>query len=377
MKKYNFKRIGAAAAAAVMLTVSGCSLYPDGKSYSWERQNNGTQEATEGVSISEDMTKITGKLNGVTSADATLSISNPSKWYKYTAQLNGIDEDRANRLKEYLNYEEETEDKSFVSNREGITYTTLKAKKKSYSNYVHGQRSDGFIKNMDEVFPLTELDGFPLNDALKVTEKILDILGLNAKLYKTVAIDAENATARMNEIGEDAQIYYPSKDARRYGEGGEPVVWTRDDEAYFISYQLELDGAYLTNMYKHLTSGDVNGTRLEFVVGRDEVYWINCYRIYDIESREEITEPLKSVDDVLKRIKESNYYTIGLTEEGNMTSIELGYISYYSQQEKKMMIIPCWVCDFDITKKMVTGDKEYNESAKVMVIDAVTGQVRY
>ena len=57
-----------------------------------------------------------------------------------------------------------------------------------------------------------------------------------------------------------------------------------------------------------------------------------------------------------------------------MTSIELGYISYYSQQEKKMMIIPCWVCDFDITKKMVTGDKEYNESAKVMVIDAVTGQ---
>lgn len=31
MKKYNFKRIGAAAAAAVMLTVSGCSLYPDGK----------------------------------------------------------------------------------------------------------------------------------------------------------------------------------------------------------------------------------------------------------------------------------------------------------------------------------------------------------
>ncbi len=40
-------------------------------------------------------------------------------------------------------------------------------------------------------------------------------------------------------------------------------------------------------------------------------------------------------------------------------------------------IIPCWVCDFDITKKMVTGDKEYNESAKVMVIDAVTGQVRY
>ena len=38
------------------------------------------------------------------------------------------------------------------------------------------QRSDGFIKNMDEVFPLTELDGFPLNDALKVTEKILDIL---------------------------------------------------------------------------------------------------------------------------------------------------------------------------------------------------------
>lgn len=38
MKKYNFKRIGAAAAAAVMLTVSGCSLYPDGKSYSWERQ---------------------------------------------------------------------------------------------------------------------------------------------------------------------------------------------------------------------------------------------------------------------------------------------------------------------------------------------------
>lgn len=173
------------------------------------------------------------------------------------------------------------------------------------------------------------------------------------------------------------QIYYPSKDAKRYREGGEPVVWTRDDEAYFISYQLELDGAYLTNMYKHLTSGDVNGTRLEFVVGRDEVYWINCYRIYNIESREEITEPLKSVDDVLKRIKESNYYTIGLTEEGNMTSIELGYISYYSQQEKKMMIIPCWVCDFDITKKMVTGDKEYNESAKVMVIDAVTGQVRY
>ena len=56
MKKYNFKRIGAAAAAAVMLTVSGCSLYPDGKSYSWERQNNGTQEATEEVSISEDMT---------------------------------------------------------------------------------------------------------------------------------------------------------------------------------------------------------------------------------------------------------------------------------------------------------------------------------
>ena len=45
-EKYNFKRIGAAAAAAVMLTVSGCSLYPDGKSYSWERQNNGTQEAT-------------------------------------------------------------------------------------------------------------------------------------------------------------------------------------------------------------------------------------------------------------------------------------------------------------------------------------------
>lgn len=40
-----------------------------------------------------------------------------------------------------------------------------------------------------------------------------------------------------------------------------------------------------------------------------------------------------------------------------MTSIELGYISYYSQQEKKMMIIPCWVCDFDITKKMVTGDR--------------------
>ena len=101
---------------------------------------------------------------------------------------------------------------------------------------------------------------------MKVTEKILDILGLNAKLYKTVAIDAENATARMNEIGEDAQIYYPSKDARRYREGGEPVVWTRDDEAYFISYQLELDGAYLTNMYKHLTSGDVNGTRLEFVL---------------------------------------------------------------------------------------------------------------
>ena len=79
------------------------------------------------------------------------------------------------------------------------------------------------------------------------------------------------------------------------------------------------------------------------------------------------------MDDVLKRIKESNYYTIGLTEEGNMTSIELGYISYYSQQEKKMMIIPCWVCDFDITKKMVTGDKEYNESAKVMVIDARYG----
>ena len=94
------------------------------------------------------MTKITGKLNGVTSADATLSISNPSKWYKYTAQLNGIDEDRTNRLKEYLNYEEETEDKSFLSNREGITYTTLKAKKKSYSNYVHGQRSDGFIKSL-------------------------------------------------------------------------------------------------------------------------------------------------------------------------------------------------------------------------------------
>ena len=41
---------------------------------------------------------------------------------------------------------------------------------------------------MDEVFPLTELDGFPLNDDLKVTEKILDILVLSSSIPFSCAV---------------------------------------------------------------------------------------------------------------------------------------------------------------------------------------------
>ena len=246
----------------ILFTCSGCAFFPDGSRYS------GEQVTAEVVTENDN---VTGKLGDNILVNADLKIPDVAVWNTYNASakiydeekfinflsdVNGIDiKDRREENKYY-----KFSDGSSVSfSSECLRYETVKSGEKHYNSLV--SEYYGLAFDISDRFPFNELEGFSKEECIKTAGQVVETLGVETYGEPVIiTMDADSSNRFLNTEGNEYLKYTNLKSEE--GDG----TWTKDDEVYFVEYQLSIDNIPISLQKVSSSTSSFAGSFLDIVI---------------------------------------------------------------------------------------------------------------
>lgn len=363
--------------SAVLFT--GCSVFPDGTI------NNA--EDTKEVLI-DDSNHIEMQLNNHIKVDADIHISNEKGWKQFKTIPRVTDEKTANERAALFAQGNEIIDVKKIEKTGAYTYTysngsrfndsthcnytTEDARKRSYNRYIgenYGMPEDNF--------PLKELEDFSLNQAVKQVRELCGQMGIELSVNEpeVFVLDAQHATEFIKQ-DKSLEYYLSSEDRRRLGTDdietyGEKITWNKEDEVYYMIFQLAVRGYPFSQKNIGTDSYYSNDHQLEVVVGRNEIKSFALSFEYGDKEWSDLEGDICSASDALNVIASAYQYSYGLSEQ-LITNIELVYLPVSAMQEQKFLARPCWQFTVEYDKRAEKDGEAYFYKVKTFyVVDAV------
>ena len=254
----------------ILFTCSGCAFFPDGSRYS------GEQVTAEVVTENDN---VTGKLGDNILVNADLKIPDVAVWNTYNASakiydeekfinflsdVNGMDiKDRREENKYY-----KFSDGSSVSfSSECLRYETVKSGEKHYNSLV--SEYYGLAFDISDRFPLNELEGFSKEECIKTAGQVVETLGVETYGEPVIiTMDADSSNRFLNTEGNEYLKYTNLKSEE--GDG----TWTKDDEVYFVEYQLSIDNIPISLQKVSSSTSSFAGSFIDIVIGKNGIMYI-------------------------------------------------------------------------------------------------------
>lgn len=306
----------------ILFTCSGCAFFPDGSRYS------GEQVTAEVVTENDN---VTGKLGDNILVNADLKIPDVAVWNTYNASakiydeekfinflsdVNGIDiKDRREENKYY-----KFSDGSSVSfSSECLRYETVKSGEKHYNSLV--SEYYGLAFDISDRFPLNELEGFSKEECIKTAGQVVETLGVETYGEPVIiTMDADSSNRFLNTEGNEYLKYTNLKSEE--GDG----TWTKDDEVYFVEYQLSIDNIPISLQKVSSSTSSFAGSFIDIVIGKNGIMYIEGRGVNQYDGAQRIEGSLIDVNKAFDVLATSSKYMNKFTVDNAMVvSCELSY----------------------------------------------------
>lgn len=363
----------------VAILFTGCSVFPDGTI------NNA--EDTKEVLI-DDSKHIDIQLNDHIKVDADIDMAKEKGWKQFKTTPRITDEKTANeraalfaqgneivdvrKIEETGTYIYTYSNGSRFSDSAHCRYLTEDANKRNYHLYIN--EDYGIPENN---FPLEELEDFSLDQAVKQIRELCEQMGIELSAHEpeVFALDVQHVT---NLIEQDKRLgyYLSSEDRRRLNTNdvetyGEKITWNKEDEVYYMTFQLAVEGHPFSQKNISTDSYYSNDHQLEVVVGRNEIKRFALSFEYGDKEWSDLEGDICSASDALNVIASAYQYSYGLSEQ-LISNIELVYVPISAMQEQKFLARPCWQFTVEYDKRAEKDGEAYFYKVKTFyIVDAV------
>ena len=262
---------------------------------------------------------------------------------------------------------------SFIDNSSKVTsiYDDLSNPAKTSVLFVgQSESKDVVLRNR---FPKEELNGFSKETALNMVKEKIEMLGLqnlgNPKVY-TLDIESINKWIQ-NEVK-------PNADSIQYA-AGVPTEWTnQNQECYYITYNMMLDGVKFTDSSTPSLTGKVlndpvmtAGSGLQAFVNQNGIFYFYFGDIYDVKTTQKNLS-LISMEEAIS-IYAEKYKNAFEEEARKAVKIQLLYVPKY-QEDFNFELRPAWVISSQTKVNPELPEEEQNYVTKDYV-DAITGKM--
>lgn len=305
----------------IIFTFSGCAFFPDGSKYAGEQMT--AEVATEGNSV-------TGKLGDNIVVNADLKIPNVTEWNIYNASEKSYNEEKVMKLISDINgirITDRREENRYYKFSDGSTikfgtelhYETVKSNEKHYSSLV--SEYYGLALDISDRFPLNELDDFSRKECLDIASQVIEVFGVETYGEPViVAMDADSSNKFLNTEGNEYLKYTNLKNEE--GDG----TWAKDDEVYFLEYQLSIDNTPLSLQKVSTSTSNLSGSFIDIVVGKDGIMHIDARGVNKYDKSDKINESLIDINKAFDILATSSKYMDKFSADNVMVvSGELSY----------------------------------------------------
>jgi hypothetical protein len=333
--------------------------------------------------ITKTPTSIKKQLADNLFVDASISVPPNANWKNYQAKLKNLDvnlvmqqffsEKKVKDRQEHPDTFDKRLKRTVINGTDGcmlvIQPGSIRFEEKNftdfyYSYYIHDLYTT-HPENVAKNFQKQTLDNVNKEQAVSLVKEKAKALGVGIEENPTVyALDVDSLNAQTD--------YKTMKTPK----GGELHHWTKEDQAYAVTFRVLQDGLPITRTgYITSTNGVAVGTRLLAVVGTKGLLSFSIESIYEACDTPQPVNSLISLDTVLERIK-TKYKDVILSDPVTVRQINLEYVPVtVSLKEQKYALSPMWVC---LTEQTTTTKDEKGEVRSTgqfpIYMDAVTGK---
>lgn len=213
-----------------------------------------------------------------------------------------------------------------------LEYRDSKIDNIDYHNIIFG--SNYFIRpDLKDVYKETSLEGINKNNSVDMLKATLGEVGItNLGEPTIISLDIKTLESEWED--------YETK------EGGSPRKWQKEDEAYVITFPVDVNNIDITTKGYFDVNTDIPiiGSRILGIVNKDGLVFLSCHGIYNIdgnETHEDITTI--SFKTALKKIKDK-YRDVLITQPLVISKLSLEYVPVITQTNpNKFKLAPTWV----------------------------------
>ena len=280
----------------ILFTCSGCAFFPDGSRYSGEQVTAEVVTENDNILVNADL-----KIPDVAvwnTYNASAKIYDEEKFINFLSDVNGIDiKDRREENKYY-----KFSDGSSVSfSSECLRYETVKSGEKHYNSLV--SEYYGLAFDISDRFPLNELEGFSKEECIKTAGQVVETLGVETYGEPVIiTMDADSSNRFLNTEGNEYLKYTNLKSEE--GDG----TWTKDDEVYFVEYQLSIDNIPISLQKVSSSTSSFAGSFIDIVIGKNGIMYIEGRGVNQYDGAQRIEGSLIDVNKAFDVLATSSKY---------------------------------------------------------------------
>lgn len=265
---------------------------------------------------------------------------------------------------------------TLVDGRYRICYNTPQNEKISYERYIKGNKQ-GLWTDKESAFPLEELEDFSCSEAIEQIQTLCSRLGvaLSEEAPEVYVMDAQHMTDLM--LQSDTLQYYKTKKQYSKVNQGEEITWTKDDEVYYMIFQINMQEFPLTEKGFDTASNFAAGSEVVAAVGRNGIQYFQAEGLYNIIMAEELEGSICSAAEAMKVMKSNCAYTDGFATR-TVSEMKMVYVPVGTQDAAlhTYTVRPYWECMITYVKTTQRDGQTFAYTVEdVVLIDAVTKAV--
>jgi len=246
----------------------------------------------------------------------------------------------------------------------------------SLKGYIEGIINTMYFGNLNK-FQAEKLNFMPKEEAVSKVNSVLQKIGITPYKEPDIYCMDYKTLQQEQEISMDNGL----QDFVNLGKVKLKEEWTEDDEFYYLSYKLDIDGIMCDPVgYTQMPSGlPINGSKVEAIVSKKGIEMLKTTGyIYKSIGKSTTNSPIITIDQALGSVKKK-YENIILTNELTIVNISLIYMPIYSNviidketgavTARQIDLVPTWL--IMIKEKNSSGSPD---SFSYIRVNALTGE---
>lgn len=224
------------------------------------------------------------------------------------------------------------DDGSYIStDMDVLRFYDTKYMERDYGSIIYGSTT-AIRPDLTEIYTKTELENLDKTQAIQMVSQEIEKLDISVVgVPDVIVLDYETMKSEWTD--------YETKD------GSPAKQWEKDDEAYFIIYDVLFDdvGILNTSYMDNDLGFQVSGSYVFAVVSQDGIICFECSGIYDYDNSNKSDIVPISLDTALEQVK-NKYKNVILTDPITISKIELKYVPIINTLDPLTLeLIPAWV----------------------------------